>query len=90
MNDHDLLKEINKNVNDMRVDLAVHTSIIKEHERRSIALEQRQEVLGAEINERLKPIQKHVDVVSIILKAGGAIAVAVLIKIVMSSLGILD
>jgi hypothetical protein len=77
---HKEVREIGSKVQDMKAEQLVLTHVIREHERRSIALERRQDVLGATVAERIKPLEKHIDFVNMLLKGAGAILVGVLIK----------
>lgn len=96
MENNDLVKEIHKDVKelsvtvrDMKSEQAVLTYVIREHERRSIALEQRQDTLGVKLEERLAPIQKHVDIVSLLLKGAGAVAITLVGKLILDLLHLL-
>lgn len=86
---HKEVKEIGVKVHDMKAEQLVLTHVIREHERRSILLEKRQDVLGEKLEERLKPIQAHVDFVSIVLKGLGALAIAAATKIIADFLHLL-
>lgn len=85
---HQEVIKVGERVNEMKAEQAVLTHIVREHERRSLSLEKRQGELASALGDRLKPIEKHVDFVSLLLKALGAVFIAVLIKIVSGLLGI--
>jgi hypothetical protein len=80
MEHNDLVKDIHKNVIDLVKQGAVHNELLREHERRSLALEKRQDVLVEKLDERLKPIENHVNWVNVVLKTLGVVLGGVAIK----------
>jgi hypothetical protein len=78
----DDIKEIKQDVKELVKQGAVHNQLLLEHERRSIALETAQKELEAKI----EPIQKHVNLVSILLKGLGAISIGAVIQIIIRRL----
>lgn len=63
------VKEIKEHVVELVKQGAVHNHLLKEHERRSLALE-----------ARLGPVEKHVDWVEKYLKFGGAVLIGVIVQ----------
>lgn len=76
------IKEIKSDVKVLLQQSAVHNEILREHKNFSIALQQEQKL----ISERIRPIEKHVDLVGKILKISGAVFVGVMIEILVSLL----
>lgn len=80
----ELLKKISEEVSEIREDQlellkqsAVHNHILKEHESRSLALQEQIKLNKVELDARLAPIQKHVDFINSIGKLGSIIAASV-------------
>lgn len=66
------VKEIKSTVMELVKQGAVHNELLREHERRSLALE-----------AQMQPVKRHVDVVETILKYGSAIAIGVTIQFII-------
>lgn len=67
----EVVKEIRQDVKELLQRSAVHNELLREHERRSLALQSGQERL----DERMKPVEQHVGVVSAVLKIAGSAAI---------------
>lgn len=76
MDDKDLIRDIHSHVIKLVEQGARHNEILDRHEVRSTNLER---IVDALV-KRLSPIEKHVDLVSLVLKALGAIVVAIAIQ----------
>jgi hypothetical protein len=63
------VKEIKTQIVELVKQGAVHNHLLKEHERRSLALE-----------SQMKPVQRHVDWVEKVLKISGAVMLALIIQ----------
>lgn len=80
----DLLKKMStdiEKIRDEQLELiknsAIHNHLLKEHEARSIALQEQVKLNQIEVNERLKPIEAHVHTVSAVLKIIGALGASI-------------
>lgn len=65
---------------------AVHNVLLKEHERRSLALEAQQAILKATTDERIKPLEKQSDWMNRIMQFFGAILIAVAVKYIVTKI----
>jgi hypothetical protein len=78
------LREMRQDVKELVKQGAIHNELLRTHEARSLELQSRQD----ELSQRLEPISKHVDLVTLILKLIGgvslAVASAVAVKAVLS------
>jgi hypothetical protein len=78
------LREMRQDVKELVKQGAIHNELLRTHEARSLELQSRQD----ELSQRLEPIAKHVDLVTLILKLIGgvslAVASAVAVKAVLS------
>ncbi len=73
----DLLKKLSKDVEKIRDDQvelikqsAVHNHLLKEHEARSLALQEQVKIAKSEIDAKIKPVEDHVKFVNSIAKLG--------------------
>lgn len=76
---HEDIKELKADVKILVQQSAVHNEILRTHESRSIALQEEQKVLHAQ----LEPIKEHVALVSKVLKVLGAVAIGALTQAVI-------
>lgn len=76
MEDKDLIRDIHQNVIKLVEQGARHNEILATHESRSTTLQKMYE----NVSNRLSPIEKHVNLVSLILKALGAVVIALVIQ----------
>jgi hypothetical protein len=81
MDNNELIKDMSRDIKELVKQGAEHNVLLKTHEARSLELQSRQEILGAKVEERLKPLEVHIHWVNVVLKTAGAILVAVLIKL---------
>lgn len=72
MNQDDL-KEIKQDIKELVRQGAIHNTLLQEHERRSIALEKRQDAYDIS----LQPIKAHVQFINMVLKSVGALSLSV-------------
>lgn len=79
------IKEIKAHVIELVKQGAVHNTLLQEHERRSIALEKRQDV----VDTKLEPITDHVKMVSNSLKVLGGLALLVIGQLLLKWAGLL-
>lgn len=77
------VREIKETTIELLKQSAVHNELLREHERRSIALEQSVNLTRNEMNTRLRPIETHVSVVSKVLGFTAAVILAVLVQIII-------
>lgn len=75
------LKEIKADVKELLQRSAVHNELLRTHENRSLALQAGQEKL----ENRIKPIESHVDLISTLGKLSGLILVGVAIQALIRS-----
>jgi|688.fasta_scaffold448741_2 hypothetical protein len=68
---HEDIKEIRGDVKELIVRQAEHNVILKQHEQRSTTLEAQVSLKEKELFERLKPIEKHVNLVDATFKISG-------------------
>jgi len=80
----DLLKKMStdiEKIRDEQLELiknsAIHNHLLKEHEARSIALQEQVKLNQIEVNERLKPIESHVHTVGTIFKIIGVMGASI-------------
>jgi hypothetical protein len=78
----DDIREIKGHVLDLVKQGAIHNELLKEHERRSLALEDRQDTLDT----RIMPLERYVGWTNIIIKSLGAILIGVIIKLLSNKL----
>lgn len=78
----DDIREIKGHVLDLVKQGAVHNELLKEHERRSLALEDRQDAL----DKRVSPLERYVGWTNILLKALGAVLIGVIIKLLSNKI----
>lgn len=76
---HEDIKELKADVKLLVSQSAVHNEILRTHESRSIALQEEQKVLHAQ----LEPIKEHVALVSRVLKILGAVCIGALTQAVI-------
>lgn len=78
----EIVKEIRQDVKELLQRSAVHNELLREHERRSIALQSGLELQKTEVDARLKPIEIHVsnveNVVKGVLKVVGGAAIVLI------------
>lgn len=67
------ISSIDSKVDNLVTISALQERNLAEHMRRSDALERKQEIIEAHLEERLKPVESHVRLMDIIAKAGVAI-----------------
>lgn len=77
------VKEIKQQVVELVKQGAVHNHLLKEHEARSIALQQSIEIQEKDFAARLRPVEKHVDFVNTVLKFSGAVLIGVLVQYII-------
>ena len=68
------LKELRQDVKQLIKEVAISSELVRQHEARSLELQNRQDLLG----ERLKPVEDHVKFVSKFLTWAGGIAATAL------------
>lgn len=83
--DQDDLKEIKQDVKEILQRTAVHNELLREHERRSLALEKRQDAHETE----MAPIKQHVRFVDAGLKIIGSLALLALGQALLRWVGLL-
>jgi hypothetical protein len=83
--DQEDMKELKQDVKEILQRTAIHNQLLQEHERRSLALERRQDSYQAQ----LEPVKKHVDFVNMVLKAFGGLALLVLGQYLLKLVGLL-
>lgn len=78
----DDIKEIKTDVKELLQRSAVHNELLREHERRSIQLERRQDA----IDTRLSPMEKHQHWINIVLGALGAVLIGFVIQLLSQAI----
>lgn len=75
------IREIKETLVELVKQGAVHNHLLKEHERRSLALESLREKDKSELHARLHPVETHVQGMTKVLKTGGTIFLGVLVGV---------
>lgn len=73
------MQEIKADIKELLQRSAVHNELLRTHESRSIALQTAQDKLS----DRIKPIEKHVDLVNVFGKVAGGILVAFAVQLLV-------
>lgn len=74
------VKEIKTTVNELDKKSAIHNELLKQHEARSIALQAEIEIKSKELDLRLKPIESHVNWITLVLKFSGIVLAGIAVQ----------